>query len=121
MKKAIAVFPILALLLLIVGSPACAQKKEKTDEVKIKVFFHCPNGKALIERELIKEPGVKEVYADLETKVVTVKYVSKETSKDNIVAAIEKIGYYTEFTPADKKLNKACSHGDHQEGEEHKH
>jgi copper chaperone CopZ len=95
-------------------------KKQKGSEVKIKVFFHCANGKALIEKELIKEPGISKVVADLETKVVTVSFDSKKTNKEKIVNAIEKIGYATEFTPKDKKINKACSHdGEHKEGEKH--
>ncbi len=85
-------------------------KKEDIKEIKIKTAFHCANGKATIEKELVKENGVKTVVADIDTKLVTVKYDAALTNKDKIVAAIEKIGYTTEFTPADKKINKACTH-----------
>lgn len=95
-------------------------KKQKESEVKIKVFFHCANGKALIEKELIKEQGVTKVNADLDSKVVTISFDSKKTNKEKINNAIEKIGYVTEFTPKDKKIKKACDHdGDHKEGEKH--
>jgi len=87
-----------------------AQTKEDIKEVKIKTYFHCGNGKAMIEKELVKEKGVKEVKADLETKIVTVKYDAAITDKDKINAAIENIGYQTELTPKDKQINKACSH-----------
>lgn len=96
------------------------KKKQKESEVKIKVFFHCANGKALIEKELIKEPGVTKVVADLTSKVVTVSFDGKKTDRKKINLAIEKIGYVTEFTPKDKKINKACSHdGEHEEGHKH--
>lgn len=85
-------------------------KKEDIKEVKIKTTFHCANGKAQIETGLAKEAGVKSVVADLDTKFVTVKYDALITDKDKINAAIEKLGYVTEFTPADKKINKACTH-----------
>ena len=87
-----------------------AQTKEDIKEIKIKTIFHCGNGKALIEKELVKEKGVKEVKADLETKIVTVKYDAAITDKDKINEAIEKIGYQTEYTPKDKQINKACPH-----------
>ncbi|MFH0895207.1 MAG: heavy-metal-associated domain-containing protein [Bacteroidota bacterium] len=79
-------------------------------EIKILVTFHCANGKALIEDELVKTDGVFNVFADLDTKYVTVKYDKNKLDQDKIVAAIEKIGYYTEFTPKDKVIKKACSH-----------
>ena len=86
----------------------------------IKTKFHCANGKALIEKEMVKVEGVKEVVADLETKVVTIKYDEKVINKDGLVAAIEKIGYFTEFTPESKPINKACSHGEKEGEHQHK-
>lgn len=111
------VFTMLAVMLLtLTAMNACAQKSNEIVEQKIKVFFHCPNGKALIEKELVKEKGVKEVSADLETKIVTVKYESSKNDKDGLVAAIEKIGYLTEFSKEGAKINKACSHeGEHKD------
>lgn len=100
-------------LAMLVSFSACSQvsqKKAELKEAKIKTTFHCANGKALLEKELAKEPGVKSVVADLETKVVSISYDASVTNQDKLVAAIEKIGYYTEFTPADKQINKACSH-----------
>lgn len=84
--------------------------------IGIKTSFHCANGKALIEKEMAKVDGVKTVVADVETKVVTITYNEKVINKDGLVAAIEKIGYKTEFTPEDKPINKACSHGEHGTG-----
>jgi copper chaperone CopZ len=82
----------------------------KKEEIKIKVGFHCPNGKALLEKELIKLDGVYEVKADVETKLVSILYDKKKQNKETLVAAIEKIGYTTEFTEKGKEINKACSH-----------
>lgn len=120
MKKQINVILTLVLIFVFAGSACSQNKKEVIKEEKIKVNFHCPNGKALIEKELVKAPGVKTVVADLETKVVTIAYVQGKTNKDDLVAAIEKIGYSTEFTKEGTKINKACSH-EHGEGENHDH
>jgi copper chaperone CopZ len=105
------VAPVFLSLVMLVSFSACGQSgKAELKEAKIKTEFHCPNGKAMIEKELVKEAGVKSVVADLETKVVTVTYQSNITNQEKIVAAIEKIGYRTEFTPENKEINKACSH-----------
>ncbi len=108
-------------LLMILSFTACGQTQVKSEvkEAKIKVFFHCPNGKALIEKELVKSEGVKEVVADVETKVVSIKYDAAITDQDKLVAAIEQIGYKTELTPEGKEIKKACSHGD--DGGQHDH
>jgi len=103
-------FVLLALMVMIVtGSYA---QTGKAEEVKIKVTFHCGNGKALLEKELVKVDGVTSAVADLETKVVTIKYDADKQNKEKLVAAIEKIGYETEFTKEDAAIKKACSHGD---------
>jgi periplasmic mercuric ion binding protein len=82
----------------------------KTEEIKIKVTFHCANGKAMIEKELIKEDGVSSVIADLETKIVTITYDPLKQNKEKLVAAIEKIGYETEYSKKDADIKKSCTH-----------
>jgi copper chaperone CopZ len=99
-----------AVLILSFTISGYAQTKANIKETKIKVFFHCPNGQALIQQELPKEPGVQSVVADLETKIVTITYDASLTDQDKLVAAIEKIGYSTEFTQEGKPINKACTH-----------
>lgn len=120
---------LIALLFVLTTSiTATSQEKIDNAEIKITTHFHCGNGKALIEKELAKVKGVSEAVADIETKVVTIKYDTSLLNKEKLVAAIEKIGYTTEFSAKDVKINKACSHdvkdGDkphkHKEGE-HKH
>lgn len=92
---------------------------QEKSEIKIKTFFHCANGKNLLEKELVKVEGVMDAVADLETKIVTIHYDASKQSKESLVAAIEKIGYLTEFSSKDAKINKACNHGDG-EHEHHK-
>lgn len=103
--KKIILFAMLALFI----TGACAQTI-KTKEIDIKVTFHCANGKALIEKEMMKVDGVSSVVADLETKIVTIVYDEKKQNKETLVAAIEKIGYITEFTKEGTDIKKACTH-----------
>lgn len=86
---------------------------------KVKVFFHCGNGKALIEKEMVKKNGILKVTADIESKEVVVEYDKTIiTDTKTIVEYFHQIGYLTADSPKDTKIEKACSHGD--EGE-HKH
>ncbi len=101
-------FILLTVMVLFISSTYA--QNVKNEEIKIKVTFHCANGKALIEKELVKEDGVKTVLADLETKVVTIKYDPTKQNKEKLVAAIEKIGYLTEYSKEGTKINKACTH-----------
>ncbi|HOY31985.1 MAG TPA: heavy-metal-associated domain-containing protein [Bacteroidales bacterium] len=109
MKKQLLNVLILALLFCVAGS-AFGQKKEVIKEEKIKTGFHCPNGKALLEKELKKVEGVTSVVADVETKIVTINYVDGKTNREKLVKAIEEIGYATEDTQAGTNIKKACSH-----------
>jgi len=88
----------------------------KSETVKIKVGFHCPNGKALLEKELKKLDGVTAVTADVETKIVTIEYDSAKQNKEKLIAAIETIGYMTEFSKEGAVTKKACTdHNDKKE------
>lgn len=107
------------LLFLFIGLSSILFAQQQA-EFKVKTFFHCANGKALIERELSKIEGIYSVTADLETKVVSITFDEKKQNKESLIAAIEKIGYYTEFSDKSKKINKACSH-DHDEHHHHDH
>ena len=100
---------ILMTVLVLIMATTFAQTS-KTNEIKIKVAFHCENGKAMIEKGLAKEDGVSSVVADLESKVVTIKYNPEKQNKEKLVAAIEKIGYSTEFTKDDTQIKNACTH-----------
>lgn len=101
-------FVLVALMVLFVTSSFA--QVVKTDSINIKVGFHCANGKALLEKELGKIDGVSYAFANVDTKVVTIKYDAAKQNKEKLVAAIEKIGYTTEFTKEGTQINKACSH-----------
>jgi periplasmic mercuric ion binding protein len=106
-------FILLTVVMVMFISSSYAQDV-KTEEIKIKVTFHCANGKAMIEKELVKEDGVSSVIADLETKVVTIKYDPSKQNKEKLVAAIEKIGYETEYSKKDTNIKKSCTHDQQQ-------
>ena len=120
MKKTTQLFMILSLIIFFIGTKVSAQvDNDKEQVLKIKVHFHCINGKKLLEARLADLKGVNDVSADLETKVVTIKHNTEVINKEGLVEAIEKIGYLTEFSDSNKKIKKACSHGE--EGHDHNH
>lgn len=91
------------------------------DEFKVEVGFHCANGKKLLETKLAEVKGIESFVVDLETKVITFQFDSAIISKDQIVAEIENIGYYTEHSDKNKEIKKACSHGsgEHDHDQDH--
>jgi len=106
MKKVKIIFILFLIFFICIHQTSIAQNKK---ESHIKTHFHCANGKALIEKELVKEPGVMAVAADINTKIVTITYNADLTNEKKLVEAIEKIGYETEYTDPNKKINHACS------------
>ncbi|HNX08328.1 MAG TPA: heavy-metal-associated domain-containing protein [Bacteroidales bacterium] len=109
MKKQILNLLVLAVLICFAGS-SYGQSDKVIKEEKIKTGFHCPNGKALLEKELMKVDGVTGVVADMDSKVVAIKYVDGKTNREKLVKAIETIGYTTEDTSPTTTIKKACSH-----------
>jgi copper chaperone CopZ len=101
----------LPILFLLSGSKiSVAQTGES--ELKIKVEFHCNGGKSKIEREVSQVDGVKSIVADLETKIVTIKYDSSKLNTDKLVAEIEKTGHRTELSKKETVIKSDCgSHG----------
>lgn len=75
------------------GQTETKEKPKKTEEIKIQTNLHCGDCKQKIEAELASVKGVKEAVADVDTKVVTVKFSPKKTSADVIVERIQKLGY----------------------------
>ena len=64
-------------------------KQVKTHSIIVK--FHCANGKALIERELLKKEGVISASANLETKDVEIKYNPKLVTEENLLNTYMKL------------------------------
>ena len=75
------------------GQPETKEKPKKVEEIKIQTNLHCRDCKENIESELATVKGVKEAVADVNTKVVTVKFSPKKTSASVIVERIQKLGY----------------------------
>ncbi len=98
-----------------------AQTATEPVTFKVKVQFHCANGKALLEGRLGALKGVNSAYADLDTKVVTIEHDPSVITQEYLIDIIEKIGYYTEFTDPNKPIKRACSHGDDDHDHDHDH
>lgn len=88
---------------------ACKSKTNNNyKEISIKLDFFCEHGKTIIEDALSKEDGVVSATADVKAQAVTIKYDSTKENQDKLVAALEKIGFKTEFSKPDTRLIKAC-------------
>lgn len=83
--------------------------KNKAD-FKVKTFFHCENGKKLIEDKLSNREDIYSVNADLETKIVTIVYNPQRYNETDLINLIHETGYLTEKSPEGTKIEKACSH-----------
>lgn len=95
----------------VLNAQSAADVKD-TDTYSVKVFFHCANGKALLESKLPEKRGVVNVVANLETKIVDVTYNTTLTKPEVIVEYIHQIGYLTVDSPKGTKIDKECD-GDH--------
>lgn len=81
--------------------------------VNYEVNSTCGSCKAKIENALNKTDGVKFSNLDLESKVVTVKFIEAEVSKENIAEVIQEEGYTTKLVEnlkAKKNTNKCNPH-----------
>ena len=76
----------------------------RVGEFSCKVEFHCANGKKLLETKLAEVPGITSFVVNLETKVIDFKFDPEVISVKRIIAEIEKIGYYTEFSYKNRKI-----------------
>ncbi len=107
----------LALISIISISFSISAQAQSTEDYKVTVGFHCANGKQLLETKLAEVKGIESFVVNLETKVIDFKFDPAIITKEGIVAEIEKIGYYTEFSDKNKEIKKACSHGTEEGGE----
>jgi periplasmic mercuric ion binding protein len=87
-----------------------AGKELKT--LNVKTSAQCGMCKEAIEKALAFEKGVKSSVLDLESKVVTVKYVGAKTSPEKIRKAISAVGYDADDVEANaraySKLPACC-------------
>ncbi|PKP04292.1 MAG: hypothetical protein CVU11_05305 [Bacteroidetes bacterium HGW-Bacteroidetes-6] len=113
MKKLTIILTIALFAFASTGLKAQTAEDKDVKTYSVKVMFHCANGKALLEQELPKKRGVVSAVANLETKIVEVKYNTSLTKPETIIEYIHQIGYLTELDPAGTTLpKKACSHDD---------
>lgn len=117
MKNAKSLAIVITFLVFFLGNTFSVNAQENESEIKIKTEFHCAGGKAKIEKEVSKTEGVSSVVADLETKVITIKYDNKKQNKKKLVQAIEKTGHKTEFSKKKAKIKSSCG-SSHKEGDE---
>ncbi|HRZ41605.1 MAG TPA: heavy-metal-associated domain-containing protein [Bacteroidales bacterium] len=102
MKKSAIVLTLIMGLFLSAFQLEAAKPDLKT--VKFSVNMHCASCQQKIMENLPFEKGVKEVKADLATKIVEVTYDAKKTDPEKIKAAIQKLGYEVK-TPEEASAN----------------
>jgi copper chaperone CopZ len=82
------------------------------ETLKIKTSAICEMCKSKIEKNLALTKGVKSANLNLDDKVVTVEYNSKQTDAAAIRKAITEVGYDADDVPAEKagydKLSDCC-------------
>lgn len=105
MKTLKMLFAVVIVTFFIAGSPSktFAQDKPTEKTVQMEVSMHCNSCKNKIERDLAFEKGVKEVKADLEQKIVTIKYLDGKTDEEKLVKALKKLGYEATVIKETKK------------------
>jgi len=106
---------LVPVIFLCVASSSYSQDANTIKEERISVGFHCPQGKAFVEKGLKNTAGVTEVIADLETKVVYIKFVEGQTNREQLVATIEQLGYVCEDSKSGTTNRKPCANESRQE------
>ena len=72
------------------------KRKGKEEQVVFSVNMHCENCEKRIKKNIPYEKGVNDLTTDLNKHLVTIKYKTAKTNKDNLKMAIEKLGYTCE-------------------------
>ena len=94
---------------------AIAQKSIETIEIQTSAV--CEMCKETIEKQLAFTKGVTAADLNLETFAVTVSFKSNKTTIDDIRAAINKVGYDADDSPATKEgydnLHDCCKKDSH--------
>lgn len=108
MMKTIQLISILLLstLLFMTETGIAQDKKDKKEmEVLFSVPIDCPSCQKKLEAKLPYEKGVKDLKIDLEKQTVWFLYSPKKTSKENLVKALDKLGYKAkEIAPVKEKI-----------------
>ena len=78
-----------------------AQKNKKEEQIVFSVSMDCHNCEQKVMKNIPYERGVKDLNTNLENKLVTIRYKTKKTNKDNLKKAIEKLGFTCEEVKPD--------------------
>jgi copper chaperone CopZ len=104
-------------ILAVCFSQVLFSQQAKKQTIVIQTSAQCDDCKERIEGALNYTKGVKFADLDLETKKVTVQFLTKKTSLETIKAIIAKIGYDADEVKADitavQKLPKCCQPNGH--------
>ena len=69
---------------------------DKEEQVVFSVSMHCVNCENKIKKNIPYEKGVNDLTTDLKKQLVTIRYRTDKTNKDNLKEAIVKLGYTCE-------------------------
>lgn len=101
--------------ILMVQNATAQEKKAKMETVIIQTSAECGDCKDRIEEMLNYTKGVKFSELDLETKKVTVKYVTKKITLQEIKTKLSELGYDADEVKSNpesvKKLPACCQPG----------
>lgn len=85
---------LLAFALLLPFTSEAQNKKAKNDaEVTFSIPVDCPSCQKKLESKLPYEKGVKDMKIDLEKQTIWFLYSSDKTNKENLIKALDKLGY----------------------------
>lgn len=102
--KTIQLISILLLSTLLFMSENSIAQDKKEMEVLFSVPIDCPSCQKKLEAKLPYEKGVKDLKIDLEKQTVWFLYSPKKTNKENLVKALDKLGYKAkEIAPVKEK------------------
>ncbi len=105
---------VLSILIGFTANNAVAQKNMNICQIKAKV--DCNGCKTKIEETIAFEKGVKDVNANVSTKVVVIKYKKNKNSAENFVKVIQELGYGGEII-SDAAYAESCCDDKHKDGE----
>lgn len=97
---------ILSLLLFTTSVGAQSKKKSNDSEVTFSVPIDCPSCVKKLEAKLPHEKGVKDLKISLEKQTVWFLYASDKTNKENLIKALDKLGYAAKEVAPEKEEKK---------------
>lgn len=103
-----------------VGAQA-QNKKKAMAEVKFSVYLHCDDEKKKAEAVIPMIKGIKDLKASVEEQSLWIKYDPSKTTKEALVAALNKKGYdVKDYKEGEKPAAPANGHS-HEHGHNHSH